>query len=120
MRILLATIIVSLLCSAAVARTVEQRLAEDRAFKLYVAIFKITQAPDGSLTNVQLTPSVDVRWQHEHPNADPKPVHVNIPKTYVAAAVKRIRAKHWPLFKNSGKTESFYTYFYYSPQLGSR
>ncbi|HEX7517355.1 MAG TPA: hypothetical protein VF345_08730 [Chthoniobacterales bacterium] len=120
MRTPLTAITVLLLCRLAVAGTVQQRLANDPAFKLYAAIFKITQAANGSITDVQLTPAVDVRWQQEHPTAPPKPVQVSIPKTYVAAAVKTIRAKRWPLFKHSGKPETFYTYFYYSPQLGNR
>jgi hypothetical protein len=120
MRTLLAAIAVLLLFRLAVAGTVQQRLANDRTFKLYVATFKITQAPDGSVTDVQLAPAVDVRWQHEHPRAPVRPVQVSIPRTYIAAAVKKIRAKRWSLFKHSGKPENFYTYFYYSPQLGDR
>jgi hypothetical protein len=120
MRTLLAAIIVLLLLRLAVAGTVQQRLANDRAFKLYVATFKITQAPDGSVTDMQLAPAVDVRWQHDHPKAPIRPARVSIPRTYIAAAVKKIRAKRWPLFKHSGKPENFYTYFYYSPQLGDR
>ena len=117
---LLTAVTVLLLCRLVVAGTVQQRLASDPAFRLYVATFKITQAPDGSLTDVRLAPAVDVRWQHEHPRAPITPAQVNIPKTYIAAAVKKIRAKRWPLFKHSGKPENFYTYFYYSPQLGDR
>jgi len=120
MRTLLAAITVLLLCRLAVAGTVQQRLANDPAFKLYVAIFKITQAANGSIMDVQLAPAVDVRWQHEHTTAPTRPVQVSIPRTYVAAAVKKIRAKHWSLFKHSGKPANFYTYFYYSPQLGDR
>ena len=120
MRTLLAAITVLVLCGAAVAGTVQQRLAGDPAFKLYVAIFKVTQAADGSVTDVQPTPSVDVRWQNAHPAADPRPVNVKIPRTYVAAAVKKIRAKYRSLATRSGKPEQSYTYFYYSPQLGDR
>jgi len=120
MRTLLAAITVLVLCGVAVAGTVQQRLVSDPAFKLYVAIFKVTQAADGSVADVQVTPSVDVRWQHAHPTADPRPVNVKIPKTYVAAAVKRIRAKYRSLAKHSGKPGPFYVYFYYSPQLGDR
>jgi hypothetical protein len=120
MRALLVGISILLLCNSAFAGTIQQRLENDRAFKLYVAIFKVTQAPNGSLTDVQPTPSVDVRWQHDHPKAPITPVNVSIPKTYVATAVKKIRAKHWPLYKHSGKPETFYTYYYYSPQLGDR
>jgi hypothetical protein len=120
MRMLLAAISVLLLCRVAVAGTVQQRLARDPGFKLYVATFKITQAPDGSVTDVQLAPAVDVRWQHEHPRAPITPAHVTIPRTYIATAVKKIRGKHWPLYKDSGKPENFYIYFYYSPQLGDR
>jgi hypothetical protein len=120
MRALFGAIVVLLLCRVAGAGTIQERLANDPAFKLYVATFKITQAADGSITDVQLAAAVDVRWQHEHPNAPVKAAQVNIPKTYVAVAVKKIRAKRWSLFKHSGKAENFYTYFYYSPQLGSR
>ena len=109
-----------LLCRLAVAGTVQQRLKNDQAFKLYVATFKITQAPDGSLTDVLLAPVVDVRWQHEHPKAAMTPAKVTIPRRYIATAVKKIRTKRWPLYKRSGKRENFYTYFYYSPQLGDR
>jgi hypothetical protein len=119
-RTLLAAISVLLLCGVAVAGTVQQRLAHDPAFKLYVTTFKITQAPDGSVIDVQLSPAVDVRWQHEHPRAPITAAHVSIPRTYIAAAVKKIRAKHWPLYKHSGKPENFYTYYYYSPQLRDR
>jgi hypothetical protein len=120
MRTLLAAITVLLLFRLAVADTVQQHLENDRAFKLYVATFKVTQAPDGSITDVQLAPVVDVRWQHEHPKAAMTPAQVTIPRRYFATAVKKIRAKRWPLYKRSGKPENFYTYFYYSPQLGDR
>ena len=92
----------------------------DPAFQLYVAIFKVTRAADGSVTDVQSTPSVDVRAQNAHPNADPKPVNIKIPKAYVATAEKKIRAKYRSVAKRSGKPEQFYTYFYYSPHLGAR
>jgi len=49
MRTLLAAITVLVLWHVAVAGTVQQRLASDPAFKLYVAIFKVTQAADGSV-----------------------------------------------------------------------
>jgi hypothetical protein len=71
------------------------------------------------VTDVKLTPSVDLRWQQAHPTADPRPVNVKIPKTYVAAAVKRIRARYRSLAKHRDKPGPF-TYFYYSPQLGDR
>ena len=91
----------------------------DPAFQLYVAIFKVTRAADGSVTAVQPTPSVDVRAQNAHPDADPKPVDVKIPRTYVTTAVKKIRDRY-RFAKRSGKPEQFYTYFYCSPQLGAR
>jgi hypothetical protein len=105
-RTLLSAITVLVLCRVAVAGTVQQRLASDPAFKLYVTIFQVTQASDGSVTDVKLTPSVDLRWQQAHPTADPRPVNVKIPKTYVAAAVKRIRARYRFLAKHSGKPDS--------------
>jgi hypothetical protein len=117
---MLAAIMVLALCRAAVAGTIQQRLTSDPAFQLYVAIFKVTRAADGSVTDVQSTPSVDVRAQNAHPNADPKPVNVKIPKTYIATAVKKIRNRYRFAAKRSGKPEQFYTYFYYSPQLGDR
>lgn len=120
MRALLVGVSFLLLCSSAFAGTVQQRLLNDPTFKLYVAIFKVTQAPDGSITDVQLTPAVDVRWQHEHPRAPITPVKINIPTRFVTTAVKKIRAKHWPLYKHSGKPETFFTYYHYSPQLGDR
>jgi|SRR6266403_2076030 len=120
MRALLLAGWILVLCRSAFAGTVQQRLANDPAFKLYVATFKITQAANGAVTDVQLAPTVDVRWQHEHPRAPITPAQVSIPRTYIAAAVKKIRSKRWPLFKHSGKPENFYTYFYYSPQLGNR
>jgi hypothetical protein len=120
MRALLVAGSILLLCRSAFAGTVQKRLENDLTFKLYVAIFKVTQAPNGSITDVQSTPSVDVRWQREHPQAPTTPVKISIPKTFVATAVKKIRAKHWPLYKHSGKPESFFTYYYYSPQLGDR
>jgi len=120
MRTLIVGIALLLLCGLAVGATVQQRLVNDRAFKLYVAIFKVTQAPNGSRTDVQLDGAVDVRWQHEHPKAPMTRVQVNLPKPYIATAAKKIRAKHWPLYKHSGGPEDWYTYFYYSPQLGDR
>lgn len=119
MRTLLTAIALLVLSRVAVAGTIQQRLISDPAFQLYVAIFKVTRAADGSVTAVQPTPSVDVRAQNAHPNADPKPVNVKIPRTYVATAVKKIRNRY-RFAKRSGKPEQFYTYFYYSPQLGDR
>jgi hypothetical protein len=107
------------MCRVAAAGTIQQRLASDPAFHLYVAIFKVTRAADGSVTAVQPTPSVDVRAQNAPPNADPKPVNVKIPKAYTTTAERKIRNRY-RLAKRSGKSEQFYTYFYYSPQLGAR
>jgi hypothetical protein len=117
----LALITALLICHSARAGTVQERLLTDRAFTLYVTTFKITQAPDGSTIDVQPADVViDVRWRHEHPGQT-RQEHLTLPtKRYIAAAVKKLRAKHWPLYKHSGKTEDFYTYLYYSPQLGSR
>jgi hypothetical protein len=120
MRTLLVGLSFLAVCRSGIAGTVQQRLVNDPTFKLYVAIFKVTQAPNGSITDVQLTPSVDVRWQHEHPKAPIASVKIDIPKRFVATAVKKIRAKHWPLYKHSDHPESFFTYYYYSPQLGER
>jgi len=119
MRALLAAIIVLVLCRVAIAGTIQERLMSDSAFQLYVAIFKVTRASDGSVTSVQPTPSVDVRAQNAHPDADPKPVNVKIPRTYITTAERKIRNRY-RFAKRSGKPEQFYTYFYYSPQLGAR
>jgi hypothetical protein len=120
MRTLLTTIAVLVLCRVAVAGTIQQRLTSDPDFQLYVAIFKVTRAADGAVTDVQSTPSVDVRAQNAHPNADPKPVNIKIPRAYIAVAAKKIRRKFKVAARRSGKPEQFYTYFYYSPQLGER
>jgi hypothetical protein len=117
---LLATITVLALCRLGVAGTIQQRLTSDPAFHLYIAIFKVTRAADGAVTAVQSMPSVDVRAQNAHPNADPKPVNIKIPRAYIAAAVKNIRSHFKVAAKRSGKLEQFYMYFYYSPQLGDR
>ncbi len=119
MRILVVTTAL-LMCYSARAGTIQQRLLKDRAFKLYATTFKITQAEDGSTIRIQPADVViDVRWQHEHPDRTPQE-HVMLPKTYIAAAVKKLRARRWPLYKHSGKPEAFYTYLYYSPQFGGR
>jgi len=120
MRTLLTAIVVLALGRVAVAGTIQGRLLSDPAFQLYVAIFKVTRAADGAVTAVQPTPSVDVRAQNAHPNADPKPVNIKIPKAYIATATQKIRRKFKVAAKRSGKSEQFYTYFYYSPQLGAR
>ena len=117
---LLVVITALLMCNSARAGTVQQRLLNDRAFKLYVTTWKITQAANGLTIDVQPADVViDARWQHEHPGQT-RQEHVTLPKTYIAAAVKRLRVKRWPLYKHRGKPEAFFTYLYYSPQLGSR
>jgi hypothetical protein len=109
-----------LVCHAAPAGTIQQRLLKDRAFKLYAITFKITQAPDGSTIDVRpASVVIDVRWRHEHPDQT-RQEHVTLPKAYIAASVKKLRATRWPLYKHSGRPEDFYTYLYYSPQLGDR
>lgn len=119
MRILLVTITVLLLCRSALAGTVQQRLLNDRAFKLYVTVFKITLAPDGSVADIRPAGVVDARWQHEHPGQT-RDEHVTLPKRYIAVAVKKLRSEHWSPAKHSGRSEYFFTYLYYSPQLGDR
>jgi hypothetical protein len=120
MRVLIIGFALSVLCRLSAADTIAHRVKSDPAFKLYATIFKITQAPDGSLTDVQLAGTLDAGWQHEHPKAPLRRVQVNIPKMWLAKAAKKLRAKHWPLYKHSGKSEDWYTYLYYSPQLGDR
>ena len=119
MRKLLAAIIVLGLCRVAMARTVQERLMRDPAFQLYVAIFNVTQLANGSI-DVQTTPCADVRWMNAHPNADPKPANVKLPKRYVSVAVAKVRARYASPAQRSGQPKQFYTYFYYSPQLGAR
>jgi hypothetical protein len=106
-------------CVSIFAGTVQQRLLRDRSFKLYAVIFRITQAPSGSVTNVQLAGAHDVRWEHEHPGIS-RQAQIDIPKAYLAAATKKIRATRYSLLKHTGKPEESYVGFYYAPTLGDR
>jgi hypothetical protein len=119
MRKLFVAIIVLGLCRVAIAGTVQDRLMRDPAFQLYVAIFKVTQMSNGSI-DVQTTPCADVRWMQVHPNADPRPVNVKLPKKYVSVAVAKVHARYASPAQRRGQPKEFYTYFYYSPQLGAR
>jgi hypothetical protein len=49
-----------------------------------------------------------------------KRAQVAIPKTYIVAATKKIRATRYSLLKRSGKPEESYVGFYYAPSLGDR
>src|SRR5438477_9990028 len=91
---------VFIVCQSALGGTVQQRLLNDRTFKLFAVIFRITQAPNGSVTDVQLAGTHDVRWEHEHPGVS-KRTQVAIPKTYIVAATKKIRATRYSLLKHS-------------------
>ena len=86
---------------------------------MYAVIFKITQAPDGSVVDVQLASTHDVRYEHEHPR-EKRSAPGSVPKKYLAAATKKIRGTRYSLFKHNGKPEASYVGFYYAPKLGDR
>ena len=108
-----------LICTSTFAGTIQQRFLRDRSFALYSVIFKITQAPSGSVTDVQFASTHDIRYEHEHPG-EKRPARIPIPKSYLAAATKKIRATRYSLLKNNGRPEDSYAGFYYAPQLGDR
>src|SRR5207248_1023157 len=89
-----AVIIVSgmlLLCGSVVASTIAQHFFRDPSFKLYSVIFRVTQAPDGSVTDVHFVEANDIRWQHEHPGAKMRQ-QIVIPQSYITGATKKARA----------------------------
>jgi hypothetical protein len=47
-------------------------------------------------------------------------MNIKLPKRYVAVAVGKIRARYRSPTQRTGQPKQFYTYFYYSPQLGDR
>ena len=119
MRIFVMGLAALVVCGATIAGTVQDRFLGERRFKLYVVVFKLTQAPDGSVTDVQLAGAHDIRWEHEHPGIS-KRVPIDIPQRYIAAATKRIRATRYSLLEHTGKPETSYVPFYYAPALGAR
>jgi len=119
MRTVVVCLAVLIVCGWATAGTVQDRFLGDRTFKLYAVVFKLTQAPDGSVTDVQLAGAHDIRWEHEHPGMS-KRVPIEVPKRYIAAASKKIRATRYSLLKHSGQPETSYVPFYYAPSLGPR
>jgi hypothetical protein len=119
MRTLVVCLGALLMCGSIIAGTVQERFLGQRTFKLYAVVFKITQAPDGLVTDVQLAGAHDIRWEHEHPGVSRR-VPIDIPQRYIAAASNRIRATRYALLKHSGKSETSYVPFYYAPALGPR
>src|SRR5215212_487821 len=99
MRALFVVVNVVLACASTFGGTVQDRFLRDRAFPLYSVVFKITQAATGSVTDVQLASTHDIRYEHEHPGAK-RPAPMPIPKSYLAAAIKKIRGTRYSLLKN--------------------
>ena len=96
------------------AETIRERFLQDSGIQLYTVIFAITQNPDGTVRESRVAKVTDVR------NRSTDAVKIDIPAGYLAKADKAIREHKYELHEKDGRPVEFYTYYFYSPQLGDR
>jgi hypothetical protein len=96
------------------AESIRERMQRDPSIQLYTVIFGITQNPDGTIKESRVVEVDDLRTQNT------KAVKIDVPAGFLAAAQKAIREHKYELRLKDGQPVEFFTYFFYSPQLGDR